>query len=268
MKLTNKLCSAALLAAVGVSIALPSITKAAEEPEQAISTNKGDMDIQFTRNTADDTDTTRPELTNSDGTPVTDLTSGTVTRPLTPAVFGIQDVTPLSFGEHAIVTDGNTREFWAKNYKETNGEMANNVVIKDVRSTLNHNYTLTAQITKPMTTTVTEGNTSVERKLEGATLTYSNIQRQTNVADEIALSPDAVAPTVTVKEDAPEAVVNNTNAATPDKGQGQTYIQFGKLNAAGDTASDKSVKLTVGKDQTIFEGQYKGEVTWVLSATK
>ncbi|ALS36449.1 hypothetical protein ABID30_002416 [Enterococcus rotai] len=255
MKLTHKLCSAALLAAVGVSVALPGITKADD------TTAKGDMDIQFTRNTEDDTNTSRPTFSDSD------IQSGTVTRPLKPAVFGIQDVTPLSFGENAVVTDGNDRVFWAKNYEEKDGIMANNVAIKDVRSTLNHNYTLTAQITKPMTTTVTEGAESVERKLNGATLTYRNIARKTNVAEEIALPESAVASQMEVKESAPATIVNN-NGENKDQGQGQTYIHFGKLTATGEEASDKSVKLTVGKEQSIFEGDYKGEVTWVLTAAK
>ncbi|WP_086315510.1 hypothetical protein A5821_002995 [Enterococcus sp. 7F3_DIV0205] len=261
MKLTHKLCSAALLAAVGVAVAVPGITKADD------TTFKGDMDIQFTRNTEDDTNTTRPGLTDSNGEKDTDIESGTITRPLKPVVFGIQDVTPLSFGENAVVTDGNDRVFWAKNYTEKNGVMANNVAIKDVRSTLNHNYTLTAQITKPMTTTVKEGAESVDRKLDGATLLYRNIGRKTNVAQEIALPESAVKTSAEVSEAAPAIVVDN-NGANKDQGQGQTYIHFGKLTATGEEASTKSVKLTIGKEKSIFEGDYKGEVTWVLTAAK
>lgn len=261
MKLTKKLSSAALLAAFGIAVAVPGVTKADD------TTSKGDMDIQFTRNTEDDTDTTRPQLTDETGGKDTELESGEITRPLQPAIFGIQDVTPLSFGENAVVTDGNNRVFWAKNYTEEKGEMANNVVIKDVRSTLNHNYTLTAQITKPMTTTVKEGAESVERKLDGATLLYRNIERKTNVAEEIALPTTAIIDNVEVNEEAAKTIVDN-NGENKDQGQGQTYIQFGKLTATGEEASDKSVRLTIGKEKSIFEGDYKGEVTWVLTAAK
>lgn len=249
------------MATVGVAIAVPSITKADD------TTFKGDMDIQFTRNTADDTDTTRPTLTDETGGLDTEIISGTITRPLKPVVFGIQDVTPLSFGKNAIVTDGNDRVFWAKNYTEPNGIMANNVAIKDVRSTLNHNYTLTAQITKPMTVKVKEGSETVDRKLDGSTLLYRNIGRKTNVPEEIALPASAVVAKAEVTEDAATTIVDN-NGADKDKGQGQTYIHFGKLTAAGDLNSTKSVSLTVGKEKSIFEGNYTGEVTWVLTAAK
>lgn len=261
MKLTHKLCGAALLAVIGAAIAVPGIASADN------TTAKGDMDIQFTRNTEDDTDTARPELTDSTGGKDTEFESGTITRPLKPVVFGIQDVTPLSFGENSIVTDGNDRVFWAKNYTEKDGVAANSVSIKDTRSTLNHNYTLTAQITKPMTTTVTEGSESVERKLAGATLLYRNIERKTNVAEEIALPKSAVVSQAEVSETAPATIVSN-NGENKDQGQGQTAIYFGSLTANGEQSSEKSVKLTVGKEQTIFEGKYKGEVTWVMTAAK
>ncbi|WP_086314608.1 hypothetical protein A5821_002191 [Enterococcus sp. 7F3_DIV0205] len=261
MKLTNKLCGAVLLATLGVAVAVPGITKADN------TTFTGDMDIQFTRNTGDDTDTTRPKLTDSDGNSDTDIESGSVTRPIRPAIFGIQDVTPLSFGMNAVVTDGNDRVFWAKNYTEKEAVMANNVLIKDVRSTLNHNYTLTAQITKPMTTTVKDGEESQERTLSGATLLYRNIGRKTNVAEEIALPTSAVKTSAEVTEASAVTIVDNTGS-NKDQGQGQTYIHFGKTNATGEESSEKSVKLTVGKDKTIFEGNYKGEVTWVLTAAK
>ncbi|WP_430602833.1 hypothetical protein IGJ02_000143 [Enterococcus sp. DIV0724b] len=261
MKLASKLCGAALLAAVGVAVAVPGITKADD------TTFKGDMDIQFTRNTDDDTDTSRPIITDPNGEEDTEIASGTITRPLKPVIFGVQDVTPLSFGEKAIVTDGNDRTFWAKNYTEENGVAANSVTIKDVRSTLNHNYTLTAQITKPMTTTVTEGAETVDRALEGATLLYRNIGVKTNVAQELALPEGSVVSQAEVSETTPSVIVDNTGE-NKDRGQGQSIIHFGKLTASGEQASDKSVKLTVGKEQSILEGNYKGEVTWAMTAAK
>lgn len=268
MKLTHKLCGAVLLAAVGVAVAVPGITKADAEADKQFA---GDMDIQFTANDADKTDSSRPDLTDSDGSADTEIISGTITRPLRPVIFGIQDVTPLSFGKQAVVTDGNDRVFWAKNYEEENGVMANNVAIKDVRNTLDHSYTLTAQITTPLTTMVKDGAQEVKKDLAGATLYYRNIGVKTNVAEAIALPGGSVVPEANVAEDKPVVFVNNKkagNEATYDKGQGQSYIHFGKLTATGEEASTKSVQLTIGKEKSIFEGDYKGVVTWVMAEAK
>ncbi|WP_430597943.1 WxL domain-containing protein [Enterococcus sp. AZ177] len=269
MKLTHKLCGAVLLAAVGVAVAVPGITKADAEADKQFA---GDMDIQFTANSDDNTDTSRPDLTDSDGNSDSDIISGTITRPLRPVIFGIQDVTPLSFGKQAIVTDGNDRVFWAKNYEEPNGVMANNVAIKDVRSTLDHSYTLTAEITTPLTTMVKDGANEVKQDLTGATLLYKNIGVKTNVAKEIALSGDSVKGEAKVTQGAATVFVDNKKAKPEDtmneKGQGQSYIHFGKLNATGEFASTQSVQLTIGKEKSIFQGDYKGVVTWVMAETK
>ncbi|PZL72811.1 hypothetical protein CI088_09955 [Enterococcus plantarum] len=269
MKLTHKLCGAVLLAAVGVAVAVPGITKADAEADKQFA---GDMDIQFTANDADKTDSSRPDLTDSDGSADTEIISGTITRPLRPVIFGIQDVTPLSFGKQAIVTDGNDRVFWAKNYEEPNGVMANNVAIKDVRNTLDHGYTLTAKITSPLTTMVKDGAKEVEQNLAGATLYYRNIGVKTNVAEAIALPGSAVKEYATVEEGTETVFVDNKKPNPGDsvyeKGQGQSYIHFGKLNATGEFASTKSVRLTIGKEKSIFEGDYKGVVTWVMAEAK
>ncbi|WP_430603133.1 hypothetical protein IGJ02_000490 [Enterococcus sp. DIV0724b] len=269
MKLTHKLCGAVLLAAVGVAVAVPGVTKAVDA-----STRDGDMDIQFTRNTEDESDTTHVTITDSEGNLDTEIQSGDITRTVDSAIFGVQDVTPLKFGEHGVVTDGNDRVFWAKNYTEDKGVMANNVLIKDNRTdVLNHMYTLTAEITTELTTQVPDGDKTVERKLQGATLDYLNIGRKTNVDEALALPEDAIKnKNVQVVFGQATTIVNNDGKVgedvNPDRGQGQTYIHFGKLNAAGTAAADQSVKLTVGKDQTIFQGNYAGVVTWVMTAAK
>ncbi|MGX7243857.1 WxL domain-containing protein [Enterococcus quebecensis] len=254
MKLTHKLCGAALIAAVGVSIAIPSTTKAENNPF------KSDMDIQFTRNTADDTDTTRPNISGDDNV------SGSITRnPVPVGDFGIMDVTPLSFGEQKVVTDGNDRTYWAKDYTEAAGVMANNVLIKDVRSTFNHAYTLTAQITKELTATIKDGGVDKTNTLTGAELLYKNLNIQSDAPTELRLEDAALSATATVTTAAPTTFVNNTSAV---KGQGKTYIYFGKLGAANATKSSESVQLKIGKEQNIMAGDYKGEITWVLAESK
>lgn len=258
MKLTHKLTGAVLLATLGVAVAVPGITKA----EDASHSKKGDMDIQFTRNTDDDTNTTRPVFTDSDGESDTSVISGTITRPLESVIFGVQDVTPLSFGGHAVVNDGSDRTFFAKNYVEEDGVATNHVMIKDTRSTLDHTYKVEAKITKPMTATIAgEG----DYELSGATLTYTNIGIKSNQATNLALSADSIAsPSIDVTEEG-VTFIDNQEAT---KGIGQSMIYFGTLTDADtEKKSDKSVKLTVGSDKEIVEGNYKGEITWTMSNT-
>lgn len=258
MKLTHKLTGAVLLATLGVAVAVPGITKA----EDASPFKKGDMDIQFTRNTDEDTNTTRPVFTDTDGSEDSGIISGTITRPLESVIFGVQDVTPLSFGGHAVVNDGSARTFFAKNYVEEKGAAANHVIIKDTRSTLDHKYKLEAKITKPMTTTI-EGEG--DHALSGATLTYTNIGIKSTQAADLALSADTIAaPSIDVTEEG-VIFINNESEG---KGIGQSLIHFGVLSdVETEQTSDKSVKLTVPSDKEIIEGKYKGEVTWTMSNT-
>ena len=254
MKLTHKLCGAALLATLGMAVAVPGVTKAEEH------SSKGDMDIQFTRNTDEDTNTESPVFTDSTGGQNTNVESGSNTRPVEPVIFGVQDVSPLDFQKHAVVNDGDVRTFWAKNYTEENYDGANYVLIKDSRTTLNHKFTLTAQITKPMTAVVDGENYA----LSGSTITYRNIGIVSNQAANLALQNDAIAnSSVVVTEDAAAPIINN---AHENSGIGQSKIHFGERTAADiEKNSEKLVALTVNSDTEILEGNYTGEVTWVMS---
>ncbi|WP_430607174.1 hypothetical protein IGJ55_000304 [Enterococcus sp. AZ170] len=268
MKLTHKLCGAVLLAAVGVAMATPGITKAADENGD----NKqfdGEMNIEFSHDTDKDTDTSRETLTDSDGNSDTEIISGEITREPVAARFGIRDVTPLDFGARKAVADGGVREYWAKNYTEPKGVMANNVLVKDGRTDVaDHTYTVKAQITTPLNTMFE----NEKRELKGATITYNNIGIKTNVDAGIALSEDSlVAKTGIVVGEGTQAtfVDNKGEAGAPTlKGQGEAYIHFGKLTAEGEQSSEESVKLTIPKDQTLFQGKYSGVVTWYMENAK
>lgn len=254
MKLTHKLCGAVLLATLGMAVAVPGVTKAEE------SSKKGDMDIEFTRNTDDDTNTENPTFTGSDGEQNTDVESGSDPITVEPVIFGVQAVSPLDFQKHAVVNDGDVRTFWAKNYTAEGFDGSNYVLIKDSRTTLNHKFTLTAKITKPMTAKV-EGE---DYTLSGSTLTYRNIGILSNQAANLALQNDAIAnSSVVVTEDAATPIINNTHE---NSGIGQSKIYFGERTEADiEKNSNKSVALTVNSDREILEGTYTGEVTWVMS---
>ncbi|MGX7150143.1 WxL domain-containing protein [Enterococcus ureasiticus] len=248
MKLTHKLCGAALLAAVGVSLAIPSTTKALED------TNKGGMDIQFARKTTGDIDPGHSEEVVSSGKTMS-IPGGTYKE------FGVEGVTPLSFGE--VTLAANARTFWAKNWtQEGVGSSANYVLINDERLTEDHNYSVSGQITGKLK--------AGEKELSGSTLMYSNIHLQSKADASIALPESAVADgkTVTITEGETTPIINSRADADKAKGQGRTHITFGYIKATDATASDKSVALSIGNDQTVTQGDYTGEITWTMSTTK
>lgn len=256
MKLTHKLCGAALLAVIGVSVVLPNATKADDK-----SLSNG-MDIEFTRNT--DSDTGGFILTTGSG-------QGTITEGITitdVGDFGVRAVSPLNFGLNKAVTDGNARTYWAKNWlgKGTGGNSAaaNVVEIKDTRSTNDHTYNLTAKITEEFT-----GNfENVSTKLTGATLNFYNPIVQSDQPAALALKSTMTRNGVEVAYNTPsQPIVDNTEAGT---GLGKSQIFFGDYAAAADavTSSEKSVKLTVPADQDLKDTTYRGTILWTLSTTK
>ncbi|MEI5990119.1 WxL domain-containing protein [Enterococcus crotali] len=256
MKLTHKLCGAALLAALGVSIALPSVTKADVADGKL---PPAGMDIQFTKNTGpgDTTITT----TNPEGSDVV-ITSGLVTTDA--GTFGMRAGTPLNFGKANSSASGSGRHFFAQNFIGNAGAKdeivtENFVDFIDDRSTADHKYVITAEITKQLSTTF-EG---AERPLTGAELNYLNgsIQSQTDPTN--ALAPTAAVSTNPVTFGEPTDILVNDDAA---KGRGIYRMSFGKKGAGDVTDSEKSVKLNIQDNSELFEDTaYKGEVTWKMA---
>ncbi|WP_348921065.1 WxL domain-containing protein [Enterococcus rotai] len=258
MKLTHKLCGAALLATLGVSIALPSVTKA-NEPGNALP--KAGMDIQFTENTGDGTTIT---TTNSNGEDVT-ITSGLVTTDA--GTFGLRAGTPLNFGKDNSAASGTNRSFFAKNaiLGLTGGEektVENYISFVDDRSTVDHRYQITAEITEQLHA-VFEGKAT---ELTGAELSFLNgtIYNEDTKGAESELTPTAPISTAAVKFGGATMILDNTNK---DQGRGNYKIIFGNIAEQGNaTDSEKSVKLTVQDKSELFAGTaYTGGITWKMN---
>ncbi|MGG5341938.1 WxL domain-containing protein [Enterococcus sp. AZ192] len=256
MKLTHKLCGAVLVAAAGVAIAAPSATQALE------GTRNGTADIEFTKNTSEDTTMTDPTGTRKPDT-------GSEIDPTHVDEFGIIAVTPLDFSSHAAVAAGQSGSFYAKAHVANRGnadeyEVENYVAIKDVRSTTDHTYTLTAKLEKQFTAMVD----SQEVTLNGATLTYSNI----DVADTLnpGLSPaddkkvfgEAGSGSQTIALGETKPIYQNTD---PNGGKGRYEVTFGD-DAKGTEAN--SVLLEFGDNVDVRTAQYNATVLWTLTDGK
>ena len=258
MKLTHKLCGAALLAAVGMAVAIPNSVKAAPGAAPAAG-----MDIQFTANAGDGTTNT---ITDGDGSGAGTVTSGLVTTDA--GTFGVRAITPLKFGSDNSSASGTGRHFFAKNFVANDGEGSTDQIIApnyvefvDDRSELDHKYEITAQITTELNTTV--GTENTVRKLDGATLQFLNgrVKSETDVTD--ALTPKEAVATTPVTSKESTVILNHEDAA---KGRGRFKMLFGTYAAEGDTNSEKSVKLNIKDETELFQDtNYQGEITWSMN---
>ncbi|WP_348921138.1 WxL domain-containing protein [Enterococcus rotai] len=253
MKLTHKLCGAALVAALGVAVAIPTTTHAKEGGPFQV-----DMDITFEQDTDADTgsvttptDRPSPPPTNI---PTTD-----------PGEFGIKTVTPLTFGTEKIQNTGTPGQYWAKNWKGKSAdgkdaESPNFLEIKDARIQKNHKYQLQAKITEQFSQVVD----GTKENLTGASLTFTNgYIPYTSSEASVALDANNIVPGAVVTDTAAGTIVDNTDE---NKGLGYTQIQFGKYKTADAQDSEKSIKLTVPATTTVYQGKYSGKITWNLVA--
>lgn len=253
MKLTHKLCGAALLSVVGVSLALPNVTKADNVPVAS----KGE--IEFTKNTTEDT--SMPDITDTDSW-ITDL-------PVTdPGEFGIMAVTPLDFDKHAATFNGEIRNYNvlplvanAGNSNEFKTE--NFVAFKDTRSTLNQKHTLSAELTKQFTASVDGGVDNVS--LDGATITYKNIHLTQTIGDSSQYPVNTVlgngSATETLAFGASKTFYQNLDA---DKGKGRFELVFG---SKGENNIEESIQLDIPQSVNLFNAKYTATITWTLAET-
>ncbi|WP_086315243.1 hypothetical protein A5821_002685 [Enterococcus sp. 7F3_DIV0205] len=259
MKLTHKLCGAVLLAAVGTAVALPNATKADNVPVN------GSADIEFTRNTTENTTVTDP-------TGSSEITDWTVTDP---GEFGIMTVSPLDFDKHAaldIPAGGKEKfEYWAKPATANKGNadqhpIENLVQFKDDRSIANHSFKLSAELTKNFTAEIA-GEDAVE--LKGSTLTYNKMRLITDIAP--ALKPvtpkfgenGSETSAISFGGGSKEFLVNDVAAADGKvKGKGTHQLTFGsqKEGTAGD-----AIKLEFDADTDVRTAKYNATVTWTLA---
>lgn len=254
MKMTHKLCGAALLAATGVALALPNTTK-------AVNTKEGTGHIGFSYDTSGTSNVVPTEPGNSTGTTITNIPDVT-----NPGEFGIIAVTPLEFENHDVLTANTKRSydasvFHANTENPAKGtetfDVQNFVKYQDLRSIETHAYKLSAAMTAPFKTT-----SGVE--LKGASLTYKNAY--TTQTGAVELNPNGVvnAPETLKAEGNSVDFIKNTGVN--GVGYGQFEINFGKMNDATQDAA-KSVTLDIPTTSAIGTGDYNAVITWTLSET-
>jgi len=247
MKLSHKLCGAALLAVAGVALVVPNTTKAADDDSKT-----GTGHIGFTSTV--DTDITDPG--SSDGTKI--YPSDTED----PGEFGMIVVTPLEFGNHSVVGAETDKSYDVTKYTvATDGddkEMQHFVSYQDYRAQEDHSYTLSANISSGFAST--EGN-----YLKGAKLTYSNLwlaNKNLTVTDnptpEASVALDSADTAAGVG--ASKVFVNNT--ATTGVGYGRYTLNFGSADAAN---IESSIVLDVTNSGNIAKGDYNAVITWTLA---
>ncbi|MBP1047874.1 WxL domain-containing protein [Enterococcus sp. BWM-S5] len=255
MKLTHKLCGAAIVAAAGVALAVPNTTKAADDSKT------GTGHIEFTLGT-DTSDVIPTEPGVTDGTTITNLPSVT-----NPGEFGIIAVTPLEFDSHNVLTATNKRDYDALAFTANPGsttagteefEVQNFVKYQDLRTQENHAYALSATMTQNFQTA-----SGVE--LKGANITYKNVY--TTQTGSALLDPDGVNNTGgTIDSASNNSITFIRNTGVNGIGYGQFELNFGKVGDASQEAAE-SVTLNIPDGSPIGSGDYNAVITWTLSET-
>ncbi|MGC6769775.1 WxL domain-containing protein [Enterococcus sp. LJL128] len=241
MKTSHKLIGAALIAAAGVAVVVPSATKAAPGDY----TGKGK--IVFTKN----------------NTGTTNTPPGT-TGPVIPGPVNSADedlkiifVSHLDFKQNELLTHGNLKTYDADVYKTNEGadgsgaaiSMPNYVKFQDHRTDgLENHYTIKAEISKQFTHT--SGHVMANAKLN-----YSNAKLVS--ATNGATMPTGAIANFALTYGAESTVLTNKEAG---KGFGTHDIQFGDLG----TNADKSVQLEIPGAVILRDGEYQAEVTWKI----
>ena len=247
MKLTHKLCGAALVAVAGVAMTVPNTTKAADDSK----TGTGHVAFTSTTNTG------MSDPGSSSGSTITD---SSITDP---GAFGIRFVTPLEFGSHDALTSSARSDYPVELYSANEGnadefDVQNFVAFQDFRAEQDHSYKLSAAITQQFKTTA-------GTFLKGADITYKNLWVSNNGADT-ALDPTGIAAGAVALEGSDDATPGNsvsfiTNSDTTGKGYGKYELNFGTKDNGTD-----SVTLTI-PTSTVKNGDYNAVITWTLSDT-
>ena len=251
MKLSHKLCGAALVAAAGVALAVPNTTKAVDSKE-------GKGHIAFTYNSDDTSGVIPTDPGVTDGTTITNIPDVE-----NPGLFGIIAITPLEFESHNVLTANSQRDYNASLFKANENstsadypafDVQNFVKYQDLRTQENHSYKLSAKMTQNFTAT----GTTVE--LKGANITYKNT-RITQTGDA-SLTPAASDVTATGTIDASgNSVVFVDNKNTTGVGYGQFELNFGdKSDAVYD-----SVTLNIPASSPVGSGDFQAVITWTLT---
>lgn len=250
MKMTQKLCAAAMVATFGAAVLAPSIVLAA--PEWS-----AEGTITFTE------DTTEPPVTPP-GITEPEITEPEVNPDNSP--LRIVSVTPLNFASQQIAGNDSNKVYPATVFSapkaDEDGEPTEEMVdmphfvrFLDRRADGEENhYTISAKITNQFTNTE-----NADKELAGATIAYSNVTLVTGTNNATKPSSAVIKPSFELSVDDAATIVTQNEA---DKGYGVFEIMFGNL--ANNTAA-KSVNLKVPGTNVIQAGEYVGEVTWFIS---
>ncbi|MEI5994479.1 WxL domain-containing protein [Candidatus Enterococcus mansonii] len=251
MKNSYKLAGAALMAAMGVGLALPSATKAA--PGDVIGKGK----ITFTQD--DTTNPTNLPPGESTGPELTEPTQNTEANPLK-----IVSVTDLDFDSKAIVANDSDKTYDAKAFKTTTTDgtdavMPHFIRFQDVRADVDTNYhTVSAEMTKQFT--------NGTRVLDGATIDYKNVSLITGT--NATTKPDttvegALKPTFNLALNQKETVLSNKQEG---KGYGVFELMFGDKDATvANPDSYDSITLNIPGTNVLKTGEYEAEITWSIT---
>lgn len=239
MKTSHKLVGAALLAAVGVSVALPGATKAAPEAGSEFS---GNGKIVFTK------DNTSPTVEPPG------KTGPEIEGPANPADLDLKIlyVSDLDFDQNELLTHGSVKTYDALPNEATvvaDGSAMttpNFVQFQDYRTEVENKYKISAAITQQFT-----NGTHV---MDNAKLNYSNATWMS--ANNSATMPTSTIANFTVTDTKADVVTVNEAG----KGYGKHDIAFGGYD---DTAA-KSVQLEIPGDVILAAGEYQAEITWYI----
>ncbi|MGC6769302.1 WxL domain-containing protein [Enterococcus sp. LJL51] len=250
MKTSHKLAGAALLAALGLGLAAPSMTKAAPGYPDA-KTGVGEGKIKFT--TDDSTNPTNLPPGQSTGTPMTEPTQNPNPGPLK-----IVSVTNMDFDTHKIVANDTDKSYDALPFTDpgTGQTTAHFIRFQDIRAdaaTTNNWWTVKAKMTKQFTN-------ANNQELTGATLDYKDITLVTGT--NAATKPLAPATsTQTLALNAEKEFYTNREAG---KGFGVFELMFDD-NANAQAGTYDGITLNVPGTNVLKASEYKAEITWTIA---
>ncbi|MEI5993459.1 WxL domain-containing protein [Candidatus Enterococcus mansonii] len=269
MKKTT-LCSIALVAFIGGGALLPSVASAAPKEQKS----EGFIKFNEDSDGAELGDPEKPEE-NIDKPEITDPIKPNEDR----GTFSVDAVTELRFGDtHKVGATNDDRKFFAAPVTaKSNGTdiiRGNYVQFTDKRATLNHKYTLTAQMTRPFESKAAGSSA----KLKAADITYTNGVVTSTTKDELWPSSEAdgsklvkTIPTFTLAPDATGLGAGDTvtviDNKSDDRGIGTYYVEFGQY-ADGSKEKDtsgKSVELRIPSTVNLTAEEYTADITWTLS---
>ncbi|MEI5993840.1 WxL domain-containing protein [Candidatus Enterococcus mansonii] len=253
MKTTHKLASAALLAAVGVALAIPSATKAATSPNQ---TGKGNIEFQ--------TDTS----TNPSNLPPGESSGEELTEPTQnpdPSELKIVSVTDMDFDKHDILANDSEKTYKAVPFTDGTQTVAHFVRFRDIRANVAENfYTIDVALTKQFTSTGT-----LTSELTGAKLTYNNISLVTGT-NSATLPTQAAVSSVTDLEFAEDGSKSQTILTNKQSGKGfgvfELMFDTNENAKAGKDVYD-GVTLKVPGTNVLKSTNYEAEITWTIATT-